>query len=96
MLSVSCKAFWLQNGISERYPALYDIVTKFYIAFPTSDLVERGFSAITQLHGKQRQSLCITERGVLRFFLCNIKLDIKKLVSSHQAHPSHVKPTGIR
>ena len=52
MLSVSCQAFWLQNGISEHYPALYDIVNKFYIAFPTSYLVEWGFRAVAQLLGK--------------------------------------------
>lgn len=56
-LSVSCQAFWLQNGISESYPALYNIVKKCYIAFPTSYLAERGFSAVAQLLGKQRQSL---------------------------------------
>ena len=96
MLSVSCQAFWLQNGISERYPALYNIVKKFYVAFPTSYLVERGFSAVAQLLGKQRQSLSITERGDLRIFLSNIKPDIEKLVSSHQAHPSHGKPAGAK
>ena len=96
MLSVSCQAFWLQNGISERYPALYNIVKKFYIAFPTSYLVERGFSAVAQLLGKQRQKLCITKRGDLRVFLSNIKPDIEKLVSAHQAHPSHGKPARAK
>ena len=96
MLRVSCQAFWLQNGISERYPALYNIVKKFYIAFPTSYLVERGFSAVAQLLGKQRQKLCITKQGDLRVFLSNIKPDIEKLVSAHQAHPSHGKPARAK
>ena len=96
MLSESCQAFWLQNGISERYPALYNIAKKFYIAFPTSYLVERGFSAVAQLLDKQRQRLSITERGDLRNFLSNIKPDIEKLVSSHQAHPSHGKLAGAK
>ena len=61
-----------------------------------SYLVERGFSAVAQLLGKQRQILCITEPGDLRFFLSNIKPVIGKLVSSHQAHPSHGKPAGAK
>ena len=61
----------------------------FFIAFPTSYLVERGFSAVAQILGKQRQKLDITERGDLRLFLPNIQPDIEKLISSHQAHPSH-------
>ena len=32
----SSKDFWLQNGISERYPTLWNIVKIFFIAFPTS------------------------------------------------------------
>ena len=59
-------------------------------------LVERGFSAAAQLLGKQRQSLCITERGDLRIFLSNIKPDIEKLVSSHQTHPSYGKLAGAK
>ena len=82
--------------LSEHYSALYHIAKKFYISFPTSYLVERGFSVVAQLLGKQRQSLCITERGDLRIFLSNIKPDIKKLVSSHQAHPSHGTPVEAK
>ena len=69
---LSSKDFWLQNGISERYTTLWYIVKIFLIAFPTSYLVERGFSAVAQLLGKQRQSLKVTERGDLRLFLTNI------------------------
>ena len=65
MLSLSCQTFWLQNGISEHYPALYNIVKKFYIAFPTSYLVERGFSAVALPLGKYRLSLSIAEQGDL-------------------------------
>ena len=96
MLKKSRRDFWLQECISERYPALWNIAKKFFIAFPTSYLVERGFSAVAQLLGKQRQRLDIVKRGDLRIFLSNIKPDIEKLVSSHQAHPSHGKPAKAK
>lgn len=93
---LSPKDFWLQTGISEHYPTLWNIVKIFFIAFPTSYLVERGFSAVAQLLGKQRQSLKITERGDLRLFLTNIEPDIEKLMSSHQIHPAHGKPAKAK
>ena len=37
---LSSKDFWLQNGISEHYPTLWNIVKIFFIVFPTSYLVE--------------------------------------------------------
>ena len=54
-------AFWLQNVISERYPALYDIAMIYYISFQTSYLVERSFSTADQPRGKQKQSMSITD-----------------------------------
>ena len=62
------------------------------IAFPTSYLVERGFSAVSQLLGKQRQSLDIVNRGDLRLNLTNIEPDMEKILSQRQIHPSHGKP----
>ncbi|CAL4118894.1 unnamed protein product, partial [Meganyctiphanes norvegica] len=56
-LQVSFQDFWLQNKISESYPALWSRVNIFFIAFPTSYLVEQGFSAVVQILGKQRQKL---------------------------------------
>ncbi|XP_026579775.1 LOW QUALITY PROTEIN: zinc finger MYM-type protein 6-like [Pseudonaja textilis] len=81
----SYQEFWLQKEISDCYPALWTIVKKLLVAFPTSYLVERGF----QLLSKQRNRLQITERGDLRLLLSDLKPDIRKLVSIHQAHPSH-------
>ena len=53
------------------------------IAFPASYLVENGFSSVSQLLGKQR----------LRLNLTNIQPDLEKIVSRHQVHPAHGKPT---
>ena len=66
------------------------------MAFPTSYLVESGFSAEAQLLGNHRQSLKITECGDLRLLLRNIEPDIEKLIASHQAHPGHAKPTKTK
>lgn len=85
----SYQEFWLQKEISDRYPALWTVVKKLLVAFPTSYLVERGFSVVIQLLSKQRNRLQITERGDLRLLLSDLKPDIGKLVSLHQAHPSH-------
>ncbi|CAH1997673.1 unnamed protein product [Acanthoscelides obtectus] len=45
--------FWLQNNIPVTYPVLWNIARKFLISFPSSYLVERGFSAVTNLLTKK-------------------------------------------
>ena len=90
--SISYQHFWLQKDIAIHYPALWEKVKILLIAFPTSYLVERGFSAVAQLLGKQRQSLDIVKRGDLRLNLTNIEPDLDKIISQHQVHPAHGKP----
>lgn len=80
--------FWLQKEISNRYPALWAIVKKLFVAFPTSYLVERGFSVVLKLLS-QRNRLQIIDRGDLRLVLTSFPPDIEKLISHHQVHPSH-------
>lgn len=41
--------FWIQKQISILYPALWATVQKLLMAFPSSYLVERGFSEVTSL-----------------------------------------------
>lgn len=81
--------FWLQKQIPTLYPGLWAVVKKFLIAFPSSYLVKRGFSAVTNLLTKKRNRLQIVDRGDLRMLLTNIEPNINKLVAVHQAHPSH-------
>lgn len=81
--------FWLQAEIPEKYPGLWGIVQKLLIAFPSSYLVEKSFSAVTNLLTKKRSRLNITERGDLRLFLTKLKPNIDNLLSIHQVHPSH-------
>ncbi len=82
--------FWLQSNISRLYPGLWTIVKKFLIAFPSSYIVERGCSAVTDLITKKRSRLQIVERGDLRLHLSkNIEPNIQKLALNHQAQPSY-------
>ena len=92
MFSKSYQHFWLQKEIAIRYPELWKRVKILLIAFPTSYLVERGFSAVSQLLGKMRQKLDIVNRGDLRLNLTKIKPDLEKIISQHQVHPAHGKP----
>ncbi|KAG0438169.1 SCAN domain-containing protein 3 [Dictyocoela muelleri] len=81
--------FWLQKKISEKYPGVWKIVEKLILAFPSSYLVERGFSAVTNLLTKKRNRLQTVERGDLRLLLTKIQPRVKDLLESHQIHPSH-------
>nr|XP_039259580.1 SCAN domain-containing protein 3-like [Styela clava] len=79
--------FWCRS--SSKYPTIFEEVEPWILSFPTSYMVEKGFSAVTLLLSKQRNRLSITKRGDLRLFLTKMSPKIKKLAEEHQAHPSH-------
>lgn len=81
--------FWLQNNIPVTYPVLWNIARKFLISFPSSYLVERGFSAVTNLLTKKRNRLDIISRGDLRLTLTKLTPNVDNLLLKHQVHPSH-------
>jgi hypothetical protein len=85
------QVFWQQKQISILYPGLWAIVQTFLITFPSSlsYLVERGFSAVTNLLTKKRQRLQRTNRGELRMLLTKIEPNINELLVKHQPYPSH-------
>lgn len=85
----SYEDFWLQKRISIHYPLLWNKVKKLLVAFPTSYLVERGFSVVCRLLSKQRNRLDIEKRGDLRLNLTNIEPEIDALILQQQLHPSH-------
>lgn len=89
MFDQGYQKFWLQKEIPHLYPGLWQVVRKMFLAFPSSYLVERGFSAITNLITKKRNKLDIESRGDLRLFLTKMAPDIQQLAASHQVHPSH-------
>ncbi|CAH2019737.1 unnamed protein product [Acanthoscelides obtectus] len=81
--------FWLQNNIPVTYPVLWNIARTFLIPFPSSYLVERGFSAVTNLLTKKRNRLDIISRGDLRLTLTKLTPNVDNLLLKHQVHPSH-------
>ena len=64
---------------------MWDRVELFLIAFPSSYLVERAFSAILTLPDSKRNRLEIVNLGELRLFLTKLKLDIDKLICKTSA-----------
>ncbi|CAH1956021.1 unnamed protein product [Acanthoscelides obtectus] len=71
--------FWLQNNIPVTYPVLWNIARKFLISFPSSYLVERGFSAVTNLLTKKRNRLDIISQGDLRVALTKLTPNVDNL-----------------
>ena len=87
-------AFWMKNKVSERYPHIYQAVKLMFVAFPSSYLVEKGFSVVINLLTKQRNRPEIATKGDLRLSLTQLEPDVIKLAKSHQCQGSHV-PTYI-
>ena len=81
--------FWLQKEIPERYPNLWEAIKLYFLAFPSSYMAERGFSAVSKLLTNQRNRLQIVKRGDMRILLSHIDPRVSELVSKHQCHPSH-------
>jgi hypothetical protein len=61
----------------------------YFIAFPTSYLVESLFSWVTYWLSKVRNRLDVVKRNDLRSSLTTMQPDISKLASVHQAQGTH-------
>ena len=79
--------FWYEAKY--KLPKLWDLCQMYIMAFPTTYLVEKGFSSMTQLLTKQRNRLEICQRGDLRLMLTSIEPSIVDLAKQHQAQGSH-------
>ena len=82
-------SFWMQTKNILRMPLLCQRTKLLILAFPTSYLVEKGFSAVMRLHTKQRNRLQITKSGELRLMLTKFEPDVAKLANEHQCQGSH-------
>ena len=80
---------WLSDDMKKNYPKTTSRATEFVIHFPSSYLVECGFSAVNQLTSTSRNRLEITKRGDLRLKLTNLVPRIKSLCKNHEASFSH-------
>lgn len=75
--------------LMDIYPQLWGKTEPLLISFPSTYLVEKGFSSVVQLLTKQRNKLDICLKGDLRLNLTNIKPDIQALAEIHQAQGAH-------
>ncbi|KFD59216.1 hypothetical protein M514_28605 [Trichuris suis] len=74
--------FWLHGEIPQRYTALWAAVKKLLIAIPSSAVVERGFSVVTDLVSKKRNRFEVATRGDLRLRVSSMQPNIERLISS--------------
>ncbi|KFD50272.1 hypothetical protein M513_08900 [Trichuris suis] len=82
------KDFWVKNDLPNKLPALWEKVQIFFIAFPSTYLVECGFRKVAALT-KSRNRMDVATRGDLRLSLSNLEPDIMKLAKNCQPQGSH-------
>ncbi|KAK9685210.1 hypothetical protein QE152_g38216 [Popillia japonica] len=83
------KNLWQNHSMAGLFPTKWEIVHKLLLTFPTSYLVETGFSAATFLHSDKRNRLDMVNREDLRLYLTLLTPRVKKLVSKYQPQGSH-------
>uniref|UniRef100_A0A3Q3B1D1 C2H2-type domain-containing protein n=1 Tax=Kryptolebias marmoratus TaxID=37003 RepID=A0A3Q3B1D1_KRYMA len=71
------------------YPALWEKTKLLLLAFPTTYLVEQGFSHVLHLQSKYRNHQDLVASGALQLKLTSLQPPIKKLAEKHQAQGSH-------
>ena len=81
--------FWISNEIATTFPQLWEKARLYFIAFPTSYLVECGFSRVLHLLSKARNRLDVVQRGDLRLALTTLEPEVNKLAKLYQAQRSH-------
>ena len=82
-----CESFWIAQR--STYPCLWEFLRVFILAFPTTSLVEKEFSAVVNLLQSNRNRLQIAAKGDLRLFLPDFQPDFSSLASRHQAQESY-------
>ncbi|KAK2719533.1 hypothetical protein QYM36_005123 [Artemia franciscana] len=75
---------WKTTVVATKHPLLWDKAQFYVIAFPTSYLVEAGFSRVSQMLSKARNRLDIVKRGDLRLSLTSIEPNIRKFAEKHR------------
>ena len=81
----SLASFWIH--VSAEYPELAEIALKALLPFPSSYLCETGFSTMSIIKTKYRNSMDV--RSPLRVALSSIEPRIDKLSKNKQAHMTH-------
>ncbi len=80
---------WLLNTAKHLYPNMWSEIAKILLCFPTSYLVECGFSAVNKIVTKERNRIDICMGGDIRIKLTNLNPNNKNLAAKHQLQGSH-------
>ena len=80
---------WLSEEIFCKYPLSSQQGRLLLLPFPSSYLVECGFSSVVDILTKKRNCLDICKRGDLRLKLTKLEPNIISLANSHQPQGSH-------
>ncbi|XP_040312981.1 SCAN domain-containing protein 3 isoform X3 [Herpailurus yagouaroundi] len=83
--TASLPSFWIK--VKNEYPELAEVALKSLLLFPSTSLCETGFSTLSVIKTKHRNSLNI--HYPLRVALSSIQPRLDKLTSKKQAHLSH-------
>ncbi|KFD63901.1 hypothetical protein M514_23892 [Trichuris suis] len=87
-LAEGYQRFWLQKQIPVLYPTVWAVVKRWLICLPSSSLVERAFSVVTDLITKKRNRLQLVKRNDLLLRVTSTSPNIDKLVRSQLCEPS--------
>ncbi|XP_072136178.1 zinc finger BED domain-containing protein 5-like [Mobula birostris] len=82
------KDFWIKSDLPNKFTTLWEKAQSFFIAFPSTYLVDSGFCKVV-FWTKSRNRIDIATRGDLRLSLSNLEPDIMKLAEKHQPQGSH-------
>ncbi|KAK9960341.1 hypothetical protein ABG768_008202, partial [Culter alburnus] len=80
-------SMWVKYA--QQYPALWQKIRLPILAFPTTYLVEQGFSQVIHMQSKYRNHLDLHASGALRLKLTSLQPAVKKLAEKHRAQGSH-------
>ncbi|XP_029655244.1 protein ZBED8-like [Octopus sinensis] len=81
--------FWQSKDLQMKFPNLWKEMSNVLLAFPTTYLVESGFSFVNHNTQCEKNRLEVCYRGDIRLKLSRIKPDIEYLASKHQYQGSH-------
>lgn len=83
------KNIWLSDEVERIYPNICEFARALLLPFPSSYMVECGFSNVSDLLDVKRNRLEITKRSDLRLTLTKLSPRIQDLCRNHQPQGSH-------
>lgn len=88
--SVDKEGVFAYISIKDSHPNIFQHVEASIISFPTTWMVESGFSAAVDVFSRKRNKLDLNSRGTIRLRLNDtIKIDYDILYQKHQDQDSH-------